>query len=136
MKIKLICFLAIILSFGVAGMANSGVDQNSGATQPNHHKAKRSKKPGKEMARGGKDVGVGAAKGSADLGKGVVGGVGNLATGHPAGAGVSVARGAGGFGKDVGVGTTKGVAKLGKGLGGEFKKLHKHSKKKTKANSH
>jgi len=128
------CFFILLLVFALPGLSQSGVDQNSTATQKTAHSKEKASGPGKEMGKGAEDIGKGAAKGSADLAKGAGKGVGNLATGHPVGAAASVGKGVGGLGKDVGVGTGKGVGKIGKGVGGEFKKLgHKSEKKHAKA---
>lgn len=133
MKTMIVGFFAFFLAFALPAFSQSTPSQNpTPATQQTVNKKEKKDKPGKEIAHGGGDIGKGAAKGSADLGKGVAGGVGNLATGNVGGAATSVGKGGAGFGKNVAVGTGKGTAKIGKGLGGEFKKLHKKSKKEEK----
>jgi len=126
--LRVMCFLAGTLAFGLYGWTQSSTNPTSADAQKTTSQVKKKTAPGKEIGKGGEAIGKGVAKGTGNLAKGTAGSVGNLARGNVGGAGASLGKGVGGMGKNVAVSTGKGAFKIGKGLGGEFKKLGKRSK--------
>jgi hypothetical protein len=124
-KSPLLSVPLLVLLLSTTGWPKSGSDQNSKTTQTQVDEQKAKKSPGaaREIGNGTGNIGAGAARGAGSLAKGTAAGAAGIVTLHPANAGASLAKGAGGAGKDVGVGTAKGSGKILKGTGKALKHI-------------